>query len=139
MPDTQEMSGATDWSGRQDRLNQLFEMGRITATQLEARIDQVKQEKATFDARLKAKKSAQKMIETEKVFDAAASLIVRGALAFKRITDPNWQHQALKGLFKEIHYEKGKITAFKLREDMVPVDVCESGIQSGWGSLLRPT
>lgn len=133
-PDNQEKTGSIDWKGRQDRLDELFEMGRITVTQLKARSDQVNQEKASFDSRLEAQKSAQKMIETEKVFDVASSRIVRGALAFKRISDPNWQHRALKGLFKEIHDEKGQITAFKLRDDIFPADVCESGIQSGWDS-----
>jgi DNA invertase Pin-like site-specific DNA recombinase len=55
-------AGSLDWEERGRRLDKLFEMGRIDATELAARIAQVEKEKATFDARQKAKESARRRI-----------------------------------------------------------------------------
>jgi DNA invertase Pin-like site-specific DNA recombinase len=130
VPDAHETTGASDWVGRQKRLHRLFEMGQLNEAELQGRLDQLNIEKESFNTRLEAKKAALKAVQADKILDAVSARILRGAMAFKRITDPNWQHRALKGLFKEIHYENGQITAFKLREDMFPADVCEDGIQS---------
>jgi DNA invertase Pin-like site-specific DNA recombinase len=139
LPDPQQSaeSGSMDWEERSRRLDTLFEMGRLTRTQLAERIAQVEREKAAFEARQKAKATTQQVSQEKKVIDNIAIRLKRGGLAFIRVTNPNWRHNALKGMFKEIHYSGGQITAFKLREDIFPENVCESGLQSGLGSSRR--
>jgi DNA invertase Pin-like site-specific DNA recombinase len=143
MPDASSAgnAGSVDWEERGRRLDKLFEMGRIDAAELAVRIAQVEKEKATFEDRQKAKETAQRVVHQEKLIDTTAARIIRGARAFRRITNPDWKYKALKSLFKEIHYSNGQITAFMPREDIFPEsklgDVCENRLQSATGSWPR--
>ncbi len=143
MPDALSAGNASsvDWEERGRRLDKLFEMGRIDAAELAVRIAQVEKEKVTFAARQEAKETAQRAVHQEKLIDTTAARIIRGARAFRRITNPDWKHKALKALFKEIHYSNGQITAFMPREDIFPESklehVCENGLQSDWDSSPR--
>ena len=84
MPDDLSVDnpGSIDWEDRGRRLDKLFEMGRLSATQLAERIAQLEKEKAAFDVRQKAKQSAQHAIHQKKLLDTTAARLVRGGASF---------------------------------------------------------
>jgi hypothetical protein len=87
---------STDWALRDTRIKRLFELGRSTEAEMNARLDQLTLEKAAFEARLVAKDEARAAVATDRFIDGTAANIVRGARAFRRITDPSFLRMSAK-------------------------------------------
>jgi DNA invertase Pin-like site-specific DNA recombinase len=121
------------FGSRRRRLKDAYEGGVITMADLRERLSRVQ---ADEDAIRRVAESQAKSTATPEI-EKLIERIIKGALAFNRLTDSSWRLRIIQQLFSAIFYEDGQISRFKLQPTMFQDAVCEELQNRDWDSSPR--
>ena len=130
---TVEKTESATFQTRRRRLKDGYEAGVISVVELRERLKKIDLEEEAVKRVAKSQAAKLAAPQTERLI----RLIVKGAHAFRRVTDPTWRLRAIQRLFSAVFYEGGQITKFKLQPNLIQDSVCEEHLFQGWGSLRR--
>ena len=126
---------------REVRLLDLYESGHLEKEAYITRKSRIEAERIDLELTKR-----QKAAVTELDIAEIARLIVRGANAFKRLSDPVDQQTVVRQLFSEVRFQHDMIVGFKLQaqfadagETQIAAGSAYSGMRTDKDSWLRPT
>lgn len=121
-PESQATKPAT-FAIRRQRLLDGFEHGDVTAVELRERRAKIQIEEDT--AKRVAKSQAQSLAAPQ--IERLIKVLVKGAYAYLRMSNPNDRLRVIQRLFSSIYYEAGQITKFSLQPGLIDesLAVCE--------------
>jgi DNA invertase Pin-like site-specific DNA recombinase len=112
---------STTFETRRRRLRDGLEEGLISVAELKERLARIDAEENALKRAVTIQAETMSGPETESLIKR----IVKGAAAFRRMTDPAWRLEIIQRMFSAIYYQDGQIVRFKLHPSLVSDAVCE--------------